>query len=63
MVANDLKIFADQLPFYTVKPVYPALMSLLYRVGVNPVTASIAISATAYAAICFASCMSGFRNG
>jgi hypothetical protein len=52
MVANDSKIFADQLPLYTVKPVYPALMSLLYRVGVNPVRASIAISATAYAAIC-----------
>jgi len=52
MVANDSNIFADQLPFYTVKPVYPALMSVLYRVGVNPVRASIAISATAYAAIC-----------
>ena len=62
MVANDSKIFADQLPLYTVKPVYPALMSLLYRVGVNPVRASIAISGAAYAAICFF-CMSGYRNG
>jgi len=52
MVANDSKIFSDQLPFYTVKPVYPALMSLLYRIGLDPVRASIAISATAYAAIC-----------
>jgi len=51
-VAHDSKIFADQLPFYTVKPVYPALIALLYKAGVNPVTASIAISAAAYAAIC-----------
>ena len=41
MVAHDSKIFADQLPFYTVKPVYPALMSLFVRAGVNPVTATI----------------------
>ena len=53
MVARDLKIFADQLPFYTVKPVYPALMSLFVRAGVNPVTATMIISGAAYAAICF----------
>ena len=52
MVAHDLKIFADQLPFYTVKPVYPALMSLFVRAGVNPVTATMIISGAAYAAIC-----------
>jgi len=52
MVAHDSKIFADQLPFYTVKPVYPALMSLFMRAGVNPVTATMITSGAAYAAIC-----------
>ena len=52
MVARDSKIFANQLPFYTVKPVYPALMSLFVRAGVNPVTATMVISGAAYAAIC-----------
>ena len=40
MVAHDLKIFADILPFYVVKPVYPALMSLLVRAGISPVAAA-----------------------
>jgi len=53
MVAHDSKIFADQLPLYTVKPAYPALMSLLVRARVNPVTAAYLISGVAYAAICF----------
>jgi hypothetical protein len=52
MVAHDSKTFADILPFYTVKPVYPALMSLLVRAGVNPVTATMIISGASYAAIC-----------
>jgi hypothetical protein len=52
LVAHDSKIFSDQLPLYAVKPVYPALMSLLSKMGINPVTAAIVISATAYVAIC-----------
>ena len=52
MVAHDSKIFADILPFYVVKPVYPALMSLLVRAGVSPVTATMIISGASYAAIC-----------
>ena len=51
-VAADAARFAAQLPFYTVKPVYPAVMSVLYRAGMNPVTASVAVSAAGYAGIC-----------
>jgi hypothetical protein len=51
-VAADAARFAAQLPFYTVKPVYPAVMSLLYRAGMYPVTASVAVSAAGYAGIC-----------
>ena len=50
---TNSKIFANQLPFYTVKPVYPALMSLFVRAEINPVTATMIISGAAYAAICF----------
>src|SRR5262245_4527761 len=52
-VARDSKVFADQLPLYTVKPAYPALMSLLVRFGANPVTATMVVSGAGYAAICF----------
>ena len=52
MVANDSKIFADQLPLYTVKPAYPAIINLVSRVGINLVTASLAVSAAGYVAIC-----------
>lgn len=52
LVAGDAARFAEQLPFYTVKPVYPFLMSLLHRAGVGLVAASVAISAAAYAGIC-----------
>jgi hypothetical protein len=53
LVAADAARFQDQLPFYSVKPVYPALMSILNRLGVDLVTASVAISAAAYAGIFF----------
>ncbi len=52
MVAHDSKIFADQLPLYTVKPAYPAIISLVSRAGVDLVTASLAVSAVGYVAIC-----------
>ena len=51
-VANDPVAFAAQLPFYSVKPTYPALMSVLYSLGVNLVTSGILISATAYVGLC-----------
>ena len=57
MVANISKIFADQLPLYTVKPAYPALMSLLVRAGLDPVTATMVVSGAAYAAICLSLCL------
>lgn len=51
LVAGDAARFAEQLPFYTVKPVYPWLMSLLHRAGIELVAASVAIAAAAYAGI------------
>src|ERR1700730_5847568 len=33
MVAHDSKIFSDQLPLYSVKPGYPAIISLVSRTG------------------------------
>ncbi len=52
MVAGDAARFAEQLPFYAVKPAYPGLISLLYRFGINPVSGSLVVSAASYAGIC-----------
>jgi hypothetical protein len=52
IVAGDAARFVEQLPFYSVKPVYPWLMSLLHRAGIGLVAASVALSAAAYAGIC-----------
>lgn len=46
-VATDPKSFVQQLPFYGVKPAYPALMFLLSKTGMDLVTASVVISKTA----------------
>ncbi len=51
-VAKDPAKFLSELPFYSVKPLYPALMSVLYRAGVGLATASIVVSAAAYAGLC-----------
>jgi hypothetical protein len=49
---RDPDRFAMVLPFYTVKPLYPALMALLHKAGVNLVAASLVVTATFYVATC-----------
>lgn len=53
LIAVDRTRFAALLPFFTVKPVYPALISVLHKAGWALVPASILISAVSYGAICF----------
>lgn len=48
-VARDAERFMDQLPLYWIKPVYPWLVSLLYRAGVQLPTATVVVSAASYA--------------
>ena len=50
-VAEQPEAFLQQLPFYAVKPAYPAMISALARLGVNPVKASFMISRVGYVAI------------
>jgi len=50
-VADDPASFAQQLPFYSVKPAYPLLILALDRTGVNPVQASVLVSQAAYVGI------------
>jgi hypothetical protein len=52
LIAADETRFAALLPFFTVKPVYPALIAALHRMGVDLVAASVAVSASSYALIC-----------
>jgi hypothetical protein len=50
-VATDPGAFAEQLPFYSVKPVYPAAIALLAESGVNAAAASFFVSIAAYVGI------------
>jgi hypothetical protein len=47
-ISTNPDYFAQQLPFYSVKPLYPMLMYLLSRLGMDLVTASVFISKAAY---------------
>lgn len=47
-IAGNPVHFVQQLPFYSVKPIYPGLMYLLDKAGIDPVPASQLISRTAY---------------
>jgi hypothetical protein len=47
-VAADNDSFLAQLPFYSVKPAYPALMAVLHRIGLGLIDSGIAVSAAAY---------------
>jgi hypothetical protein len=47
-ISKHPDLFFRQLPFYTVKPAYPALMLLLNFAGLSLVTASLVISKAAY---------------
>lgn len=44
VVAADPEAFRQQLPFYAVKPLYPALIYGLTKAGLNPVDASVLLA-------------------
>ena len=48
IVARDPQSFAQQLPFYSVKPLYPAMLYLLSKLNIDIVPASILISQISY---------------
>jgi hypothetical protein len=50
-VATDARSFSQQLPFYAIKPLYPALIAGLTRAGADPVVASVWISRVGYLGI------------
>jgi hypothetical protein len=50
-VMTNAEAFSKQLPYYTIKPVYPALMEILHGFGFEYLQASIIISAGAYVLI------------
>ena len=47
-VAANGNAFMAQLPFFSVKPLYPALMAALYEVGAGMIASGMAIAAAAY---------------
>ena len=47
-VATNANAFMAQLPFFSVKPVYPVLMAALYKVGAGMITSAMAIVSAAY---------------
>jgi hypothetical protein len=47
-VAADSDSFQAQLPFFSVKPVYPALMAVLHGAGLGLIASGLAVSAAAY---------------
>ena len=47
-MAKSPEEFVAQLPFYSVKPLYPSLMFLLNQTGIDLVTASVLISRVSY---------------
>lgn len=51
IIAADPAAFAQQLPFYSVKPAYPLLIRALDALGLEPILASVWISRAAYAAV------------
>ena len=50
--AANARIFAESLPFYTVKPVYPALIAVLHAVGGNLVYATVILALIGYVFSC-----------
>jgi len=51
-VARDAAAFREQLPFYSVKPVYPMLISLLGFLSIDHFHASVIVTLTAYVLVC-----------
>jgi hypothetical protein len=52
-IAENPEQFAQQLPFYTIKPVYPVLMMLGSSLGYSLTASSVAISQIAFCLIAF----------
>src|ERR1041384_8150834 len=50
-MSADSESFRQNLPFFLVKPLYPALMAILARLGLDLVSASLAISVAASASL------------
>ena len=50
-ISNQPEILIRQIPFYSIKPAYPALMLLLNFAGLSLVTASLVISKAAYVGV------------
>jgi Gpi18-like mannosyltransferase len=50
-IAADAELFAQQLPFYANKPVYPALMLVMSKLGYTLTGASVVISQVGYCLI------------
>jgi hypothetical protein len=48
-VYGNWRYLQDNLPFWSVKPLYPSLIFALGKLGVNPVVASVVISQVSYA--------------
>lgn len=44
----NARTFLAQLPFYSVKPIYPMLMAILYEAGAGMTTSAMAITSAAY---------------
>jgi hypothetical protein len=47
-VATNASAFMEQLPFYSVKPVYPALMAASWEAGAGMIASAMAIGSAAY---------------
>ena len=47
-VATDPQQFLDQLPFFAVKPVYPAMMAILHLTGIDLIESGQIVSAVAF---------------
>jgi hypothetical protein len=56
-VAADTQSFREQLPFYTVKPAYPALIAVFESQGINGIQASVLISRLSVALLSVVCCI------
>ncbi|MFI5253665.1 MAG: hypothetical protein ACHQQQ_14685 [Bacteroidota bacterium] len=52
LTATDPKFFAEQLHYYTIRPLYIAMLFILYKMGMNIVQATLAISIISCALVC-----------
>jgi len=52
VVFQDPQSFVQQLPFYKIRPAYVGVLRTLYRLGINPVRATVLVSLLSYLGIC-----------